>query len=133
MMSKRLTPFQDGIEPLKLRDSERAVNLRNPIVVPDLGMRKPGAGRSNSLITQGPNPSRDLHIVGDYCTAFTGGDLLIRIKSKGGDIPERTDFPATIFCSDRFARIFNDREPVPLRHFKKAIHLSRNAESVNEE
>src|ERR1700722_9109196 len=96
-------------------------------------MRKPSAGRSNSLITQGPNPPRDLHVVGDYCTAFTRGDLLIRIKSKSGDVTERTDFPATIFCSDRFARIFNDREPVPFRHFKKAIHLSRNAESVNED
>src|ERR1700722_8404694 len=96
-------------------------------------MRKPSAGRSNSLITQGPNPCRDLHVVGDYCTAFTRGDLLIRIKSKSGDVTERTDFPATIFCSDRFAGIFNDREPVSLRYFQKALHLSRNAEGVNED
>src|ERR1700727_682131 len=96
-------------------------------------MRKPSAGRSNSLITQGPNPCRDMHVVGDYCTAFTRGDLLIRIKSKSGDVTERTDFPATIFCSDRFAGIFNDREPVSLRYFQKAIHVSRNAESVNKD
>jgi hypothetical protein len=96
-------------------------------------MREPGARRSDSLITQGPNPSRDLYVVGDHRSTFTCGDLLIRIESEGSDIAERTDFPATIFCSDRFARVFNDREPVPLRYFQNAINFSRNAESVNED
>ena len=54
-------------------------------------MREPSAGRSNSLIAQRPDSSRDLHVVGNYRPAFTCGDLLVRIETEDGCITKGTN------------------------------------------
>src|SRR5258708_6436883 len=107
-----LAPLEDRFDPLQLFDAESAIQLRDAIVVAELLVLEPLAGRASPLIPELPGPHRDVRVVRDDDAAFTGRDLLVRIEAEDTRISERAHLAALVFRAERFASVFDHEEPM---------------------
>src|SRR5258708_23332758 len=107
-----LAPLEDRFDPLQLFDAESAIQLRDAIVVAELVVLEPLAGRASPLIPELPGPHRDVRGVGDDEAAFAGRDLLARIEADDARISARPHLAAVAFPAAPLASIFVHDQPM---------------------
>src|SRR5258708_12359310 len=78
----RLAPLENRLDALPLPDSERTVDFRNPVAVPDLGVLEPILVVAPSLVAKLSGGCRELAVVGDDHSPLSRPDPLVRIQLK---------------------------------------------------
>src|ERR1700733_6216990 len=106
------------LEPHHLRQTQRAVDLRDPVVVPQLAMLEPIVCLISTLIAQSTDPPRDCFIPRDNHPALGGGYLLVGIERENPSMPDRAHPTALILGSDRFAGILDNHQSMPRSDFQ---------------
>jgi len=71
--------------------------------------------------------------VGQNSSPFAGGDLLIGVEAKDGEVPEGADAALLKFGADGFAGIFEDDETMTRGESAESGHVGGDAEGVDDE
>src|SRR6185312_13208664 len=87
----------DGFNPLELLRSQSTIHFGEAIAKPDLCLLAPIERRVASLVAQTAGVVGEVSAVGCKNSAFSGGDLLVRVESQNGDVAEGTGFAGAEF------------------------------------
>src|SRR5688572_13744892 len=111
------------VEPLELSESESGLQVGHPEVPAELFVYEP-APRLHVEIAKISALLGELVIVGDDHPAFTGRDVLVRVKAESGDVAERSARPVSISLSDHFGGVFDDAKVVFRGECQDRIHIN---------
>src|SRR6185437_15754400 len=121
----------DGFNPLELLRSQSTVHFGEAIAKPDLCLLVPIERRVASLVAQTTGVVGEVSAVGCKNSAFSGGDLLVRVESQNGDMSEGSGFAGAEFGAQRLAGVFDQIKSAAVGKVAQSCRVHRAAEGVN--
>ena len=132
-------PLQERLQPGELGEPECALQIRQPVVVPELhhggvlvaSLVALAGLRLEPVVPEPPQARVQLATRRGHQAALAGGDVLDGMEAEGRQVGERAHPPAPVLGAERMRRVLDEREPAVAREGAERVEVSRLAGVVD--
>src|SRR5579885_665651 len=109
-------------DPSELRQAESGLDVRQTIVVADLGMDI-ALARAHRMVAKKPRSLGKVMVAGSELPALAGSDYLVSVKGECADFAQRTDLAAFVECAVSLGGILDDNDAAAGTQLQDRIHI----------